>query len=386
MRRREFLKCAAVAPLLAGHLPSAVAQTAIARYDRLLVLIELKGGNDGLNTVVPFADERYAKLRPRLAVARDRVLQLDEQTGLHPALSPLMSLWQEGHLAIVQGVGYPQGNLSHFRSIEIWDTASRADEYLSEGWLSRAFATAPVPDDYAADGVVIGAQDLGPLAGNATRVIALADTARFQRQARLAEPADVAGSPALQHIMRVERDIVHAASGLNGNHAFHTEFPRHAFGAAVRTASQVVASPSNVAVLRIALTGFDTHSNQVGTHARLLQWLAEGISALRQALVELGRWDKTLMMTYSEFGRRAGENLSGGTDHGTASVHFLTGGAVKGGLYGARPALDRLDGNGNLPFAIDFRALYATVLARWWGMDAVRPLQVNLKPLDVLRV
>lgn len=385
MKRREFLQCVAATPLAAAGLSLARADQTLPRYGNLLVLIELKGGNDGLNTVIPYADLRYGALRTRLAVARDQVLQLDEASALHPALEPLWPWWESRELAIVQGVGYPHANLSHFRSIEIWDTASRSDEYLSEGWLSRAFAAAPVPRAFAADAVVIGGHDVGPFSGTGTRVVTLADTERFLRQARLANPVGAGGNAALRHILRVEHDIVQAAAGLRGDHVFQAEFPRTAFGSAVRTAAQVIGSRAGVAVVRLSLGGFDTHSNQPGTHARLLQNLAEGMVALKQALVELGRWNSTLVMTYSEFGRRPRENLSGGTDHGTASVQLLAGGKVRGGLYGTPPALDRLDGNGNLPFAVDFREVYATVLERWWGVDAARALKGGFRPLDVLK-
>lgn len=382
MQRREFIQSLAGASL-AVLAPQVRADAS--PYRHLLILIELKGGNDGLNTVVPFADPNYYALRPRLAVARDQVLQLDARVGLHPSLAPLMALWQAGELAIVQGVGYPTPNLSHFRSIEIWDTASQSDEYLEQGWLSRVFAQAPAPREFAAEAVVIGAQELGPLGGVGARVVALTDTERFLSQARLAVPSEHGGSDALRHILRIERDIVQAAARLNAGHVFRTGFPRTGFGAAVRSASQVLASRAGVAAVKLSLNGFDTHSNQAGTHARLLQTLAAGLIALKDALVELDRWDSTLVMTYAEFGRRARQNLSGGTDHGTAAVHFVTGGRIKGGLYGAAPVLDRLDGNGNLPFAVDFRELYATVLERWWGMDSVGPLKGRFRGLDLLR-
>ncbi len=153
----------------------------------------------------------------------------------------------------------------------------------------------------------------------------------------------------------------------------------------MRTAAQLVAGEAGVAAIKIALGGFDTHSGQPARHAQLLKALAEGLDALKQALVELGRWDSALVMTYSEFGRRPRENLSNGTDHGTASVHLLLGGRVKGGLYGLPPALSRLDGNGNLPHAVDFRDVYATVLERWWGTDSARALRGRFATLDVIR-
>lgn len=385
MNRRDFLSTIGAATVASVAPAFAFAQRAGAGYARLLVLVELKGGNDGLNTVVPYADAEYYALRPRLAIPRDQVLQLDGATGLHPSLEPLMALWQNRELAVVQSVGYPGANLSHFRSIEIWDTASKANEYLGEGWLARAFAVAPAPRSFAADGVVVGGAEMGPFTGGGTRAIALTDTQQFLRQARLAAPAGQARNAALSHILRVEHDIVQAAAGLNGNHAYATEFPRTPFGNAVRTAAQVIASRAGVAAIKLSLNGFDTHSNQPATHARLLKDLAEGLAALRAALVEIGRWDSTLIMSYAEFGRRPRENLSNGTDHGTANAHFVLGGRVKGGLYGLPSALRRLDGNGNPPFAVDFRDLYASVLERWWGADSTRALMGRFASLDIIR-
>jgi uncharacterized protein (DUF1501 family) len=177
---------------------------------------------------------------------------------------------------------------------------------------------------------------------------------------------------------------VQAATGLNAQHLFRTEFPLTGFGNSVRTASKVIASRGGVAAVRLSLNGFDTHSAQQGTHARLLQDFADGLVALKSAMLELGRWNSTLVMTYAEFGRRPRENLSGGTDHGTASAHFVLGGQVKGGLYGLAPALSRLDGNGNLPFAVDFRDMYATVLERWWGVGSNAILGGKFMPVAVL--
>jgi uncharacterized protein (DUF1501 family) len=364
--------------------PTAGAATITTPYQNLLVLVELKGANDGLNTVVPFADPAYTSLRPRLAIARDAVLQLSDRAGLHPSLKPLMGLWDSKQLAVVQGLGYPKPNLSHFRSIEIWDTASKSDEYLEAGWLARTFAARPAPAAFAADGVVVGSSDMGPLSGQGVRTIALADTAQFLRNAKLAQPGGDQRNAALRHILSVEREIVHAAARLNTNFAFKTEFPRNAFGNQIRTAAQLVASNAGIAAIRLTHTGFDTHANQLGTHANLLKDLADGLAAFKSAMAELARWDQTLVMTYAEFGRRPKENQSGGTDHGTSNVHFVTGGRVKGGLYGEPPALGRLDGNGNLPFSVDFRSMYATVIDKWWGGDATKVLGDQYATLDFL--
>ena len=382
MQRREFLKLLGAGALVGAAPGAAWAQSAGA-YRNLLLLIELKGGNDGLNSVVPYGDPAYYNLRPRIAIKRDEAVQLDERTGLHPALAPLMALWQARELAVIQGVGYPRPNLSHFRSIEIWDTASSSERYLHQGWLARAFAAHPVPGSFAADGVIVGSQELGPLAGGA-RAIALANTEQFLRQARLAAPAGGAGSGALAFLLKVEADIAQAASGLKQNYAFRTGFPKGGFGDQVHTAAQVIANPSGVAVVRLTLSGFDTHQNQPGQHANLLGQLSAGLLALRSALQELNRWDSTLIVTYAEFGRRAAENSSNGTDHGTANAHFVLGGRVKGGLYGQAPQLDRLD-NGNLAYAVDFRSVYATVLERWWALDPMPALGAKFPVLDLIR-
>ena len=383
MQRREFLKLTGAASVACLAPRFALAGTAPG-YQNLLVLVELKGGNDGLNTVVPYGDQTYYSLRRRIGVRRDDVLQLDGRTGLHPSLAGLMPLWQARELAVVQGVGYPHPNLSHFRSIEIWDTASKSEQYLADGWLTRAFATRPVPRRYAADGVVIGSQDLGPLAGAGTRAIALANTAQFEREARMAHPVRVRGNSALAHVLKVEADVAQAATRLDADHVFRTSFPPGPFGNAVKTAAQVIASPSGVAAVRITLNGFDTHVNQANIHANLLKQFAEGLAALKSALVEVGRWDTTLVMTYAEFGRRPQENGSNGTDHGTASAHFVAGGRVRGGLYGQPPQLDRLQ-NGNIVYAVDFRSLYATALESWWGVPTASALGERFAPLDVLR-
>jgi uncharacterized protein (DUF1501 family) len=405
MKRRNFLSMGAAAGA-ALWLPRAFgAQTDMPMapagrgYGNLLILVELKGGNDGLNTVIPFADPNYAVLRKNIGIKREQAIQLDERTALHPALQPLMPLWQSRQLAIVQGVSYAQPNLSHFRSIEIWDTASRSDQYLREGWLTRAFAQTPVPGSFAADGVVIGSAEMGPLA-NGARAIALVNPAQFVKASRLATPVSLhERNPELAHILDVENDIVKAADRLHpaqGDAPLKTAFPPGAFGASIKTAMQVLAAGDTpqrrplagqgVAVIRLTLNGFDTHQNQPGQQAALLKQLAEGFASMKSALTELGRWDDTLVMTYAEFGRRPRENQSNGTDHGTVAPHFVMGGKVRGGLYGVPPVLARLDGNGNLPVGVDFRQMYATVLGGWWGLDASSILQQRFEPLPLLRV
>ena len=384
MNRRDFLEGIGAAGLSLLVHPALARQQSAQGYGNLLVLVELKGGNDGLNTVIPFADPQYAALRPRIGIARDRVLMLDEKAGFHPALAPLMPLWKGGELAVLQGVGYPEPNLSHFRSIEIWDTASASNQTLDDGWLTRAFAQAPPPRSFAADGVVVGSAEAGPLDGTGARVITLANTEQFLRQAKLASNEGRSRNVALDHILEVEQDIVQAAQGLGSPVRLATAFPGGAFGGVVRTACEAIASRGGVAAVRLSLGGFDTHSNQQATQERLLGELAAGLVALRAAMQELNRWESTLVVTYAEFGRRPRENQSGGTDHGTANAHFVLGGSVGGGLYGAAPKLDRLAGTGNPGFAIDFRSVYATALERWWGLPSQAILKGRFAPVGGL--
>ena len=391
MDRRRFLKIAAstsLAPIVAAPgfgASVAWASTAHADYRKLLVLIELKGGNDGLNTVVPYADNTYYALRPKLALSRDSVVKLTDRAALHPALASLLPVWESHQLAVLQGVGYPDPNLSHFRSIEIWDTASKSGEYLQDGWLTRTFSTAATPRDFAADGVIIGSQDLGPLAGGGTRAIALNNAEQFLRQARLASVEGTTRNKALGHILKVEADIMQAASNLNADHAFTTVFPTSAFGNAIRAACQVAANTAGVAVVRVTLNGFDTHSGQLATQARLMSELSGGLVALKRALDELDKWNDTLVLTYAEFGRRPKENLSGGTDHGTASAQFALGGRVRGGMFGEQPSLEHLTGEGNTGYAIDFRSVYATVLDKWWGASSTDVLGERFAPVAFLK-
>jgi uncharacterized protein (DUF1501 family) len=386
--RRDFVSLA-----LAGlALPGAWAQgqlRAAGAADRVLVLVELKGGNDGLNTVVPYADPLYAQLRPTIGIKPGEVLPLDERLGLHPSLQPLLPLWERKELAVLLGLGYPQPNLSHFRSIEIWETGSRSNEYLGEGWVARAMASGLRESSrFTTEGVAVGNAGLGALAG--ARAVALTQPEAFISQSRLARPAASSGNAALRHVLRVEGDVLQAAEGLRGSAAapLSTEFPNHGFGQAVKAVCHIVAGQKGkggVPVFHVSIGSFDTHQGQPGTHASLLKQLAEGLAALRAGLIESGAWDRTLVLSYSEFGRRARQNQSNGTDHGTAAAHFALGGAVRGGLHGRQPSLDTLDDTGNLVHTTDFRQVYATVAARWWGISPEPVVKGRFDTIDFLK-
>ena len=404
MQRRQFLDHSAKI-MLAGHagigllgmpsaslaqsgLPSMFAKNAV--KDRVLILVELKGGNDSLNTVIPYANSVYAQLRPTIGIKPDDVIRIDSQQGLHPSLAPLVPIWEKNELAIVQGVGYPDPNLSHFRSIDIWNTASKSKEYLADGWVARAMHNglqAKTGKAFTSEGVLVGINEQGPLAG--ADAISLRQTETFVNQSRLAMPSEQMGNVSLAHVLGVERSIVDAAKGLRGEkYVFKTEFPNGGFGQSVQTAAQIVAGQrgkAGVPVIVLSLGSFDTHVNQLGNHANLLKQLAEGLAALRGALQEVSAWDRTMVMTYSEFGRRARQNQSNGTDHGTAAAHFVMGGAVRGGLIGKTPELSRLDSSQNLIYTTDFRQLQATVAKGWWGVNPELVVRGKFDQLPLLR-
>jgi uncharacterized protein (DUF1501 family) len=373
MNRRQILQFAAGLPLLgiagvqAADNPASA--TASRRY---LLLVELNGGNDALNSVVPYADPLYARLRPNIGIARDQVVQLNEHSGLNPALQSLMPIWSAYQLAIVQGVGYPDPNRSHFRSIEIWDTGSDAEQYLDSGWLARALPGSSVTAGTIADGVVIG-RNPQPMMGNNMRSLVVGDVQNFAaRGKKLADVRQSTDNPALAHLLAVQ-DEVHAASAQLLDAAQHTpepqaDFPPTPFGRSLQQACRLIEMGRATPAIKVALGSFDTHSNQRNQQDRLLKEFADGMAAFRTATQKAGVWDQVLVLTYSEFGRRAAENGSNGTDHGTAAAHFLFGGAVKGGLYGQSPQLGALV-DGDLALGQDYRGVYNTVLNRWWGLD-----------------
>ena len=396
--RRRLLRSTAAIPLLFLSPPwlrrlwaaqGGAASPSESPFGRILLLVELHGGNDGLNTVVPYEDRAYYRVRPKLAIPRDQIRQLSPALGLHPALTPLMPTWEAKECAIVMGVGYPKPNRSHFRSIEIWDTASDSEQVLDEGWLARLFEQIPVPADFAADGILLGKGDGGPLAGAHARAIALRDPDEFMAQAGSVHPVDLVGSNrALAHILEVQREISRAAGDLRERMtqvpALGVEFPTSKIGRQLQVAAQLIIARVPVAVIKVTHGSFDTHAGQLPHHHRLLEELAQGLSTFRQAMVRQGRWQVLLVMTYSEFGRRVGENASAGTDHGTAAPHFLLGGRVMGGLYGTQPSLTDLQ-EGDLKHMVDFRSLYTTVVERWWRLNASVVGGGRYRSLDCVR-
>ncbi|MDJ0825778.1 MAG: DUF1501 domain-containing protein [Rhodobacter sp.] len=340
----------------------------------ILVLVELAGGNDGLNTVVPTRDAAYRALRPEIGIARRNTLGLDRRTGLHPSMTEVAALWQDGELRIVEGVGYPSPNRSHFRSIEIWNSGRGADSLDRQGWVSAAFATGG-PDRSDADGLVLGGA-MGPLAGPG-RFSAMRDEELFfETQANLPggghQVRPAAASP-LAHVLRTydSAQITGAAilKRLEASPARRFPFPDTELGQQLRTAARLLDAGVETAVLKVVQDGYDTHEAQPDTHSGLLRDLSASLGAFAAALRRIGLWEKVTVVTYSEFGRTAHENASGGTDHGAAAPVLVAGGSVEGGLAGGRPSLERV-ADGDLEYTTDYRRVYEAILRDLWGIDA----------------
>jgi len=335
----------------------------------ILVVIELTGGNDGLNTVVPYADDIYHKSRPSLRIEPDKVLKLDDHVGLHPALKELHSLWESGDLALIQGVGYPNPNRSHFRSMEIWQTGV-VGPAPPAGWLGRAADASP------ALGLCHVGPEAVPLAIQGRKVIpqALASLAdyRLAPGAGLAElpEAGEAGDAVLSQVRRqfvsarelaarlvaipAERSVPASPETLDGR---------------LETIRRLIEADLPLRVYYTAQAGFDTHAGQRYTHQNLLRQVSQGVTGFLKSLKTSRLDERVVVLLFSEFGRRLKENASNGTDHGTAAPVLLAGKAVKVGLIGPPPNLAKLDDGGDPRSTTDFRDVYATLLRRWLAVD-----------------
>lgn len=404
IHRRNLLRSAGAAGLvsLAGRPPQLLAR-ALARgaadVDRVLVLVQLAGGNDGLNTVIPHGDDAYVRARPGVHVPPDSVLKIDDYVGLHPQMTGFQALYDAGDLAIVQGVGYPQPDRSHFRSTDIWHSAQPEVATPRDGWLGRGL------DEAAGEAESAGALALGverlPLAlvGAKVNVPVIRDLDSFAMQfgpgpeslrqrrraaiERFAADANGDGSD-LDYIGRTLRSAMTAADQLQAVKTSYrpaAEYPGTQLAEQLKLAAQLIAGEFGVRILFVSLGGFDTHSQQQGAHQALLGELSGAVSAFFADLAGHSLADRVLLATYSEFGRRVAENGSLGTDHGAASQLFVAGPAVRGGLHGDHPSLTDLD-QGDLKFHTDFRRAYATILDRWLDLPSEAALGGRFEPVE----
>lgn len=364
MNRREFLGMAASLPLL-GLFPS---QAAIAGANpRILVLVKLAGGNDGLNTLIPHTDPLYYQYRPNIAVLKHQVLDIGQGQGMNPYFKALLPYWEVGEMAWVQGVGYPRYDMSHFRSNDIWETGVSSAEYTESGWLERVL---PGYKD-GLHGIILG-ESVGPMAGKDCCTLAMQSPQMFLSQLNLLEdvqPSNI--NPALAHLTNVQHQLYSAGrqleQKLEHSPTLGGNFSTSEIGRDLESVAKMVVSGVDAAVYLVTLDGFDTHTNQVNTQSNLLHHLGGGLDSFAQAMKRAGRWNDVLVVTYSEFGRRVQENHGKGTDHGAASVQLVMGGKVRGGIYGDMPPLNDLDYEGNLQHTVDYRSVYGTLVQSWWG-------------------
>ena len=378
MNRREFIQLSSLLPTLG------LSSNIFAKQNQvkapILLLVELKGANDALNTLVPIDDDNYRKLRPNIALKTADTIALGDGFAMHKALKPLMKHWSAGEMAWLHGLGYSNPNRSHFRSIEIWESGSDSDDYDTEGWLSKLYTTRT---DHLT-GVVIGS-DAGPMAGETLDTLVMEDAKSYEALAkRLKAVRAETSNNALSRILDVQNNVQQNAKSviqtLNGGQSSKTTFPKNKFGQQLEQAAHLVRNDLGASIYKVELGSFDTHRGQLKSQDRLLKQLAQGLSAFAEEMKQHGQWDNVVVMTYSEFGRRASENKSGGTDHGTAAAHFVMGGRVRGGFHGAAPRLDQLDNNGDLIYTSDFKSLYNTVATQWlkrpspWSSFAPYPL------------
>jgi uncharacterized protein (DUF1501 family) len=396
LTRRAFLWRSGMALTAGAVIPSvferaagvAEATQAAGRYgaDTILVVVQMGGGNDGLNTVVPYGLDGYRQARPNLAIADSDVLPLDDRLGLHPALGALHRRFQDGQVAIVQGVGYPEPDLSHSRSMQIWQTAA-PDRVAADGWLADYVAVVPnAGDTLFAASVTSGTNPALVGRGVDAATIANLESYRYRPDpkypndgdhqealARRLYALDYGAVPLQAHVARTALRALASSDRVQEaarSYATTVAYPNHPLANSLKTVAQLIAAEVGTRVYSVGFSGFDTHAGQANVHARQLGGFADSVDAFLRDVTDMGKVDRVLLMAFSEFGRRVRENGSQGTDHGTAGPMFLLGTQLSGGLYGAHPSLQALDGNGNLRYGVDFRAVYATAIEGWMGADA----------------
>ncbi len=399
--RRDFLRNCTLVSMGTATIPgflgrSARAAGATKPNDRILVVVQLIGGNDGLNTVVPHGLDGYARARRALRLPAGQVHKITPEIGLHPAMGKMAGLLERGRLAVVQGVGYPNPDRSHFRSMEIWETA-RLDAGATEtGWLGRAIDEKPVPPGADAPALHVGARRL-PLALRAKRTevpsletleqyrLQVAGAARdaLDQIARLDRPED---DPLLGFMRRSTLAAYESSRRLEqvAPSAGKSSYPNHGLARRLEQVAQIIKAGFGTRIFYTSLDGFDTHANQPGAHAALLGELSDSIAAFHADLAAAGQADRVALLTFSEFGRRVAENASQGTDHGAAAPLFVVGPVAHAGLVGEHPSLDVLD-DGDLRHHTDFRRAYAALLETWLGCPAGPVIGPGFEPLDLFR-
>lgn len=396
MKRRNFIKNSALASSL-FYVPSFVnafnnLDLSLAGYKRLVV-VQLSGGNDGLNTVIPYTNDIYYKNRPSIGQKAANILKLNDELGLHKNLAPLKNLYDKGYVTIINNVGYPNPNRSHFRSTDIWHTASNSDEYFKSGWLGRymdTYGNSPhnvIEVDDSLSLVSKGNKLNGMAVQNAKQLFYAAQDPYFKKVLEHHNDKHLSE----HNLGYLYKTMIAAESSAkyiyNKSKTYNStqEYPNNPLGNQLKTAAEFINSGVDCKILYTSLGGFDTHFNQNARQEKLLGVYAESIEAFVQDLEKNDTFKDTLILTFSEFGRRVKQNAANGTDHGTANNVFIIGKNLKkNGIFNEPPNLSDLDDNGDLKYSVDFRRIYATILKNWMQVDDKAILTKSFKPLSFL--
>lgn len=387
IRRKEFIQLGSLATaslLLPKFLKAFEGRAVVPAGNKVVVVLQLSGGNDGLNTVIPVRNDIYYKSRPRLGIVKEKALSLNEEVALHPALTALRDLYDDGSLGIINSVGYPNPDRSHFRSMDIWHTASNSNEYLNYGWLGRYLDAQCVGCDKPTQAIEI--DDVLSLAmkGEHNKGIAVKDPRRLYGTANEKFFKDVMSNHVnsnseqpVEYLYKTMAETLSSADYIFKQSKLHpsaAEYPKTELGNSLKTIASLIFSDINTKVYYVSLGSFDTHINQEAQQQRLFTEMSDAVRAFTKDLKTNNRFDDVLLFTFSEFGRRVAQNASGGTDHGTANNMFLVSGGLKQkGLINELPDLSDLN-EGDLKHKVDFKNVYATILNKWLNADAKKIL------------
>lgn len=402
MKRRHFIQRSALASVGSMLIPNFLKAFEMERLnqntlgDKKLVIIQWSGGNDGLNTVVPFQNDIYYRERPRLAVPKNEVIKLNGELGLNPVMSGLKSLFDEGYVSIINNVGYPNPDRSHFRSMDIWHSASDSNEYIYTGWLGRYLDAYCNNTDCKTAYEAIEVDDTLSLAmkGEKVKALAVKDMQKLykatkdkQVQAFTQMPKADDDHENVAYLYKTLAETVSSADYIYEKSKLYksrANYPQQPFSQQLKRISEFICSGLETSVYYASLSGFDTHVNQKNQQERLLKQYSEGIKAFVDDLKQNNRLNDTVILTFSEFGRRVAQNASGGTDHGTANNVYVMGGNLKkAGIFNENPNLSDLD-EGDLKYSVDFRQIYATLLQKQLNANAQRILGKDFKLLDLI--
>ena len=382
IKRRSFLQIGSLATasmMLPKFLKAFEQPMAVPQGNKVLVVLQLSGGNDGLNTVIPIRNDIYYKERPRLGVTKDKSLLLTDETGLHPSLTTFKELYDDGSLGILNGVGYPNPDRSHFRSMDIWHSASNSTEYIYTGWLGRYLDAQCAGCDKPTQALEIDDVLSMALKGEQVKGLAMKDPRRLYNTANekffkdiAANHKDEMGEQPVDYLYKTMAETISSADYIFQQSKLRpskTVYPNTELGKSFQTISSLIQSDINTKVYYLSLGSFDTHVAQEMQQKRLFTEMNEAIKAFVKDLKANNRFDDVLLTTFSEFGRRVSQNASGGTDHGTANNMFFVGGGLKQkGVLNAMPDLRNLE-DGDLKHSVDFKDVYATILKNWLNAD-----------------